>query len=317
MACSGTSFRINALATGVNQTMKKILCALLALFASAAFSATTVPVQLINPTGSSSGQAIVSTGASSAPAWGGIGVNGIAAIAANTVLANVTGSSASPTAFSMPSCSTSSSALNYTPGTGIGCNTSINAASLGGTAAASYALLASPAFTGTPTAPTASAGTNTTQIATTAFVTSSPTINTPTINGVTNGAVAGAGQVGQPITATGTNVALTSGTPTNVTSIILTAGDWDVFAGFAFAGASSAVSTVQSCGISTTSATFSGAGTYAGIGWSTSANGGFAGAVPTQVINVTTNTTVYLVAQANYSPGSVSVTGTITARRRH
>ena len=32
--------------------------------------------------------------------------------------------------------------------------------------------LASPAFTGTPTAPTAVAGTNTTQIATTAFVTS-------------------------------------------------------------------------------------------------------------------------------------------------
>ena len=34
----------------------------------------------------------------------------------------------------------------------------------------SYATLASPAFTGTPTAPTATAGTNTTQIATTAFV---------------------------------------------------------------------------------------------------------------------------------------------------
>ena len=34
----------------------------------------------------------------------------------------------------------------------------------------SYAALASPAFTGTPTAPTANAGTNTTQIATTAFV---------------------------------------------------------------------------------------------------------------------------------------------------
>jgi hypothetical protein len=39
-------------------------------------------------------------------------------------------------------------------------------------AGAAYALLASPAFTGTPTAPTASAGTNTTQLATTAFVTS-------------------------------------------------------------------------------------------------------------------------------------------------
>ena len=37
--------------------------------------------------------------------------------------------------------------------------------------AGTYATLASPAFTGTPTAPTATAGTDTTQIATTAFVT--------------------------------------------------------------------------------------------------------------------------------------------------
>ena len=37
--------------------------------------------------------------------------------------------------------------------------------------AAGYALLASPALTGTPTAPTASANTNTTQVATTAYVT--------------------------------------------------------------------------------------------------------------------------------------------------
>lgn len=38
--------------------------------------------------------------------------------------------------------------------------------------AGTYAPLASPSFTGTPTAPTAAAGTNTTQVATTAFVTS-------------------------------------------------------------------------------------------------------------------------------------------------
>lgn len=41
---------------------------------------------------------------------------------------------------------------------------------LGGVAAAAYALLNSPAFTGVPTAPTAAQGTNTTQLATTAFV---------------------------------------------------------------------------------------------------------------------------------------------------
>lgn len=55
----------------------------------------------------------------------------LASQAANTILANATASAASPTAFAMPPCSTSSSALNYTSGTGIGCNSAINAATLG------------------------------------------------------------------------------------------------------------------------------------------------------------------------------------------
>lgn len=41
----------------------------------------------------------------------------------------------------------------------------------------------SPAFSGTPTAPTAASGTNTTQIATTAYVYNSPTINSPVFTG--------------------------------------------------------------------------------------------------------------------------------------
>lgn len=45
-----------------------------------------------------------------------------------------------------------------------------NSDQLGGVVATSYALLASPTFTGTPAAPTAAPGTNTTQLATTAFV---------------------------------------------------------------------------------------------------------------------------------------------------
>ena len=49
-------------------------------------------------------------------------------------------------------------------------DTATDSSKLGGTAAASYAKLASPTFTGTPKAPTATAGTNTTQIATTEFV---------------------------------------------------------------------------------------------------------------------------------------------------
>lgn len=112
--------------------MKKIIGALLALFSAVAFGATTVPIQLINPTGSTSGQAIVSTGASSAPAWGNVAAGSLAAQAANTVVANATASSASPTAVAVPSCSAATSALTWTSNTGFTCNTSINAATLGG-----------------------------------------------------------------------------------------------------------------------------------------------------------------------------------------
>ncbi len=48
----------------------------------------------------------------------------LAAQAANTVVANVTGSSASPSAFAMPNCSSSTSALQWTSGTGFVCGSS-------------------------------------------------------------------------------------------------------------------------------------------------------------------------------------------------
>src|ERR1700744_510839 len=61
----------------------------------------------------------------------------LATQAANSVLANATGSMASPTAGAMASCSTSASALAWTSGSGFTCNGSINAASLGGATFAS------------------------------------------------------------------------------------------------------------------------------------------------------------------------------------
>nr|WP_230951299.1 hypothetical protein [Burkholderia stagnalis] len=100
----------------------------------------------------------------------------------------MTAASASPTAFAMPSCSTSTSALQYTSGTGFTCyaNSATTTGTLAQFAATTSAQLAgvisdetgsgtlvfgtSPALAGTPTAPTATVGTNTTQLATTAFV---------------------------------------------------------------------------------------------------------------------------------------------------
>lgn len=48
--------------------------------------------------------------------------------AANTVIGNSTSGTASPTAMAVGSCSTASSALNWTTNTGFGCNTSVTAA---------------------------------------------------------------------------------------------------------------------------------------------------------------------------------------------
>ncbi|WP_321878497.1 hypothetical protein [Paraburkholderia bannensis] len=57
--------------------MKRLIVAALAAFASLAFGATTVPPSLITPTGSTAGQAIISTGASTAPVWGAVPLTGI------------------------------------------------------------------------------------------------------------------------------------------------------------------------------------------------------------------------------------------------
>jgi hypothetical protein len=67
--------------------------------------------------------------------------------------------------------------------------------------------LASPAFTGTPTAPTAAAGTNTTQLATTAFVTTADNLKAP---------------LASP-SLTGTPVAPTAAPDTNTTQLATTA----------------------------------------------------------------------------------------------
>lgn len=167
--------------------MKRLLTIALLALTSLAFGATTTPVSLLSPAGSTAGQTIVSTGSSSAPAWGSVPVGGLAAIAANSVLANATGSSATPTAFAMPSCSGTNNALRWTSGSGFTCASGIaltsgtlaqfaatTSAQLAGvisdeTGSGSLVFSVSPALTGTPTAPAPATATNNTQIATTSF----------------------------------------------------------------------------------------------------------------------------------------------------
>lgn len=95
-------------------------------------SASASGTALDNITGFNSTGFMSRSGAGSYTFSSRINLTSLANQAANTVLANVTSGSTTPTAFAMPTCSTSSSAVNYTTNTGFGCNTAINAATLGG-----------------------------------------------------------------------------------------------------------------------------------------------------------------------------------------
>ena len=69
-----------------------------------------------------------------------------------------------------PSSTVSATELGYLDGVTSAIQTQIDSKLATSTASSTYAPLASPTFTGVPAAPTATAGTNTTQVATTAFV---------------------------------------------------------------------------------------------------------------------------------------------------
>jgi hypothetical protein len=280
--------------------MKRILCAALAAFTSLAFGATLNPVQLLSPAGSSSGQAIVSTGSSSAPAWGTIPLSGLSSIAANTVLANVNGSAAAPAAFTMPSCSTSVSALNWTTSTGFTCNTGLITAS---TVSSTYAPLASPTFTGTVITPNLTV--------TTAF---NPQNGIAAV--ATNSNAAG-GVVGEYLTNSTSGTSVTSGTPVNATSISLTAGDWDVQCEVITIPAGSTVVTQRGAAISTTSATLpsSISGAYSVLVYSSPAGQAESFSSPVFRESLSTTTTVYCVAPVNFTTSTLTVNGFIRARR--
>jgi hypothetical protein len=328
--------------------MKRLLTGALALLLPIAALATTLnPVQLLNPTGSTSGQAVVSTGASTAPAWGNVAATALAAQAANTVVANVTASSASPTAFVMPSCSASGNNLQWTNGTGFTCATgyaqlasptftgsvtipggSITNTSISGstgsftTLAASstvsgagfttllspYALLASPTFTGTVT---------TAALTATGAITPSQTAG---IVGTTTNNNANVGSVGEVaasvVTSPGSSIA--NNTASNITSISLTAGDWDVWGNIYLVPAGSTVVTQQRGTITTTSATI---GTYGDPGSFLSPITLPAGNALTESIgpvrlSLASTTTVYLVQQTTFTTSTCTAFGQISARRR-
>lgn len=170
----------------------------------------------------------------------------------------------------------------------------------------SRAPLASPALTGTPTAPTPANTDSSTNIATTAFVRTGTTTNNN----------AAAGQIGEFVTSTGSSIALTNGVVINMTTISLTAGDWDVVGSVVFQPAATTTVASLSVGTSVTSAALPALAnglvsitTTFNVGTNQTLASGM------QRISIAATTTVYMVAAASFATSTMNAVGYIRARR--
>lgn len=160
-----------------------------------------------------------------------------------------------------------------------------------------------------------------------AFVTFNGALGTPSSGVLTNftgtqigttaGGNAAAGQVGEFMTsyiANASGVSISSSTPTNMTSLSLTAGDWDVWGNIAFTNGTTATNLFA--WISTTSATIPESSLRGGINEAsgtiqpdTNIN------APTVRISISSTTTVYISGYCQIVSGSWAMAGTLSARR--
>lgn len=156
-----------------------------------------------------------------------------------------------------------------------------------------------------------------------------PTIDIPNIVGTTTATNADAGSVGEVISSiilTGSAVAVSpSGTTVNVTSISLTAGDWDVWGDVnANSSASSTSITNLAAGITTVSATLPVGAINTSVdylpspvsqSWVVGTTGIPGNTLAPCRINISATTTIYLVARVLFTVSTASVFGRIIARR--
>lgn len=140
--------------------------------------------------------------------------------------------------------------------------------------------------------------------------------------GVTDGSSAAAGEIGEYTISTGTAVTVANNTATNVHSISLTAGDWDVQGTIQWGttGAITQLSSLESS-VSTTSAARGSPSfnhqTQSTAAWNSASSGGYNHNTPVTRVSVSSTTTVYLVGFSYHTAGSFLLqgTGTIRARR--
>lgn len=129
-----------------------------------------------------------------------------------------------------------------------------------------------------------------------------------------------AGWVGELLVqtiASGAAVGLTTGTQTNIATITLTPGDWDVSGTISLVFGAGTTTGYARASIGATSATVMADNTAWSAGVSLNGAGGVdsAAAMPVTRFSVATNTPIYLVYQGTFSVSTLSAYGSIRARR--
>jgi hypothetical protein len=141
--------------------------------------------------------------------------------------------------------------------------------------------------------------------------------NVGTIQGIRAGNAPAAGFLGEQIrsfVASGSAISLSTTVAANITSISLTPGIWDV-SSIVNSVAQATTCTAYISSISTTSATTGTNGDNRADGQPPSATLATSVSIPSYRLTLAATTTVYLVAQANFSAGTVTVFGRISATR--
>jgi hypothetical protein len=137
------------------------------------------------------------------------------------------------------------------------------------------------------------------------------------VKGVTDASSAAAGYVGELISSsivTGSAVSMSTGVAKDITSISLTAGDWDVWGNVVLTSNGTALQ-IAIGWISTTSATTPNASLYSGINNTSNTNAATYINCLQKPINVSSTTTVYLSGYATFASGTMTGCGNIYARR--
>lgn len=148
--------------------------------------------------------------------------------------------------------------------------------------------------------------------------------STSGIIGTTTAPAAAVGSVGQIISSTvlfASAVAITTATDTNITSISLTAGDWDVMGTVGTTGNAATIVMSIYGWISSTSATMPDPSIVAGPSLGTAgvtiyAQSYYNIAVPTMYYQLSGTTTIYLSVNSTFTTNTSAAYGFIYARRR-